>query len=745
MTPSTATAPIYSPSEIEPRWQARWAEAGIFEAEPSAERPNWVVIELPPFANGALHLGHVRNYVLADTCARFRRAAGYNVLYTSGFDSFGLPSELAALEAGRHPADLVADVMATMRREFIALGLSHDPRRIIGYHVPEYYRWIQWVFLRLFERGLAYRADVPMPWCPSCAATLAESLVTDDRRCWRCATPVVVRCVPQWLISESAFAEELLQGLDRLPRWPPRVKQIHRDWIGRRDGIELTLAVVEARVAITVFVADAAVLPAAALVVVAPDHSAVEQIRRAGALSGAAANRLQHMAAATRVTGDVTVAATQADAVTVLLDVHVTNPVTGALIPLAVCNALDRRSHDGAALLAPAHSEADVRLCAQAGIRDRMPPQPGSSPLPPAPNEDAASITARLESIGLARRASQYRLRDWNIARQRFWGPPVPIVHCPQCGIVPVPDSELPVVLPDEIELSGEGNPLARMPAFVHTTCPACGTPSTRDTDTLEAYSSPWWYHWNCKPTEREDPFDKADARRYMPVDLMIGGLDQARTCFFHLRMMARALRLAGIVEHDEPVDGLVAIGMVTNRGEKMSKSAGNTIRPAEVIHRYGVDALRLAVIEASAPEHDVSWTDERPRNASRFLRRIWDLCVRSRDRGGVGGQIPSLARQLETATARITRALAHHEFHLAAKNLRLLVDRLESHEHRPHTAASGAGDDTFSDAIRTLVRLTAPLCPHIAEELWQVIGENGLVAAAPWPLSPVPRWYPRE
>lgn len=714
MTVGIDSETAYAPAIIERRWQQAWLAGSLFEAEPSTERPNWSVIELPPFANGSLHLGHVRNYVLADATARFRRMAGYNVLYTSGFDSFGLPSELAAREAGRHPADLTDDVMAEMREEFIALGLSHDPRRIIGYHRPEYYRWVQWVFLRLFERGLAYRARTPVHWCASCEQTLADSLVVDGSRCWRCGTTVDVRTLDQWLIRESAFAGELLEGLDRLSHWPDRVKQIHREWIGRRDGFELTLPFSGAAASLTLFLDDSRLLSGIAGVLVAPDHPVLDDLRRAGALSEGTQSRLQALPRRATGTGDATRAATCDDTIVLPLGVALRHPMGGADIPVAVCNGLDRRSDEGVAPLIPGHREADAVLCARAGLRPVDIARPAErSPLPGRP-------------------ASRYRLRDWNIARQRYWGPPVPIVHCDACGAVAVPDTDLPVRLPEKVDLTVAGNPLARMTEFVETTCPRCRRPARRDTDTLEAYSSPWWYHWNCKHTQTEDPFDKAEARRYMPVDLMIGGIDQARTCFFHLRMMARALCQAGVVEDAEPVNGLVAIGMVTNRGVKMSKSAGNVVSPADVIRAYGVDALRLAMIEAAAPDHDVSWSDERARLASRFLQRVWALCLRHPP-SPHASPAPALERPLDIATARVTRALVEHQFHLAARNLRMLVDRLEQHEHRQ---AAGS----LNKAVMILIRLLAPLCPHIAEELWARLAGTGLVAEAAWPQADVPR-----
>ncbi len=759
----------YPFTQFEPEWERRWEEACLFHSEPVVDRPNWVVIELPPFANGNLHLGHVRNYTMGDVCARFRRMAGFNVLYTSGFDSFGLPNELAAQEARRHPKDLAEEVMAKMRQQFVRLGLSHDTRRIIGNHDEGFYGWVQWVFLRLFELGLAYRRRGPVNWCTVCEITLADSLALGGE-CWRCGNPVETRWFEQWLVRESEFADDMLDGLNRLKHWPLKIKRIHADWIGRRAGAEVRFALKEfSGCALTAFVAHPSLLPSAALIGLAPDHPVLSELDRAGLIPPKVREALASVAQSARPAGDQARAAVQATAQdVVMLGLHAIHPLTDALVPLAVCAGLDLRSHDGVVVLFPAHLRADSKLAAIVGIRCEPILKSPTGALDPYEWDEswiyadsAGPLAGRTTREGetyvldeLQRRnaggpAVRYRLRDWNIARQRYWGPPIPIIHCPSCGAVAVPDDQLPVLLPLDIDLEPHGNPLDRHPAFAKTTCPKCAGPARRDTDTLETYCSPWWYHWNSKRTTTADPFDKEEARLYMPVNIMIGGEDQARTCFFHLRMMARALKRAGATEYDEPIQTLLAIGMVKMGGRKMSKTEGNTVDPAEAVDRYGADALRAAILGAAAPENDFNWSDTLVRQSHAFLNRVWQFHLRLA--GQINFNTPTeelridssyslsrkLSHQVDTAISRTTEAMCGNSFHLVASNLALLFERIEAYEQEALKRRKALDDrdrTALTAAFHIFLRMLTPLCPHISEEIWARLGAAGMIAQAPWP-----------
>jgi leucyl-tRNA synthetase len=699
-------------SEIEPKWQERWEAAALFHSEPSEDRPNCVVIELPPFANGSLHLGHVRNYALGDVCARFRRMAGFNVLYTSGFDSFGLPNELAAAELGRHPKEVAEDVMAEMRRDFVRLGLSHDTRRIIGNHDESFYGWVQWVFLKLLEQDLAYRQRYPVLWCPKCATTLADSLA-EGGRCWRCGTFVETRALEQWLVREAVFADDMIASLSRLDRWPARIKQIHTDWIGRREGVEVKLPVAGSpAISIAAFVAQPESLHRFARVGLAAEHPVLAALRAAGLLSTETLEALVCLPRSTRSDEQVS------------LGVNVVHPLTGEKVPVSVDKNLDLRTHDGVAVFF----------------------RPGDV------SQDTASVIATLHVRETGTPAVRYRLRDWNIARQRYWGPPVPVIHCSRCGAVPVPEKDLPVLLPLDIDLNCTGNPLEHHRMFTDARCPKCSGAARRDTDTLETYCSPWWYHWNAKRMNTTDPFDKSEARLYMPVDVMIGGEDQARTCFFHLRMIARALRHAGVVELDEPIDTLIAIGMVKSDGRKMSKSEGNTVDPRDLVARYGTDALRFAILGAAAPDSAFNWSEDLVRRAYSFMNRVWIWCERLRpdvrlDSIAPGAGIDEsysltrkLERHLDTAVTRTTEAMARNLFHLAAANLKLLLDRIEEYEKEAHKRRKdlldGRDRQALAIAASAFLRMLTPLCPHIAEECWCILGGSGMIACAAWPTE---------
>jgi leucyl-tRNA synthetase len=703
----------YHFDDIEPKWQHRWEEARIFQTEPVEGLPNSVVIELPPFANGSLHLGHVRNYAMGDVYARFRRMAGFNVLYTSGFDSFGLPNELAAQELRRHPKKVAEEVMAEMRRDFVRLGLSHDTRRIIGNHDEGFYGWVQWVFLKLYEQGLAYRQRYPVLWCPSCEITLADSLALGGN-CWRCGTAVETRSLEQWLVREAVFADDMLASLDRLKRWPSRIKRIHADWIGRREGAEVRLAVAGCvDTFISAFVAEPGKLPHAVSIELAPEHPLIGKLAGEGKLRTDVLEGIGRISRHSRAEGQERIP----------LGVDAIYPLSGSLLPIAVSAALDLRTLDGVAVLFAAN----------------------------VPSGDAAQVLQELELQNAGGPAVRYRLRDWNIARQRYWGPPIPIIHCAICGAVPVPEEDLPVLLPLDVNMEGRGNPLESHPTFASTVCPRCGGAARRDCDTLETYCSPWWYHWNAKRIATLNPFDKDEARLYMPVDVMIGGEDQARTCFFHLRVVARAMKQAGVVELDEPIDTLIAIGMVKAGGRKMSKSEGNTVDPKAMIARYGADALRLSILAAAAPESDFNWSDSSVRRAHSFLNRVFRWCMAMAREVRLDALSPEaridagysltrkLSRQTETATARVTESMCQNMFHLAASNMETLFERIEEYAEeavKRRKALDARDREALAVAASIFLRMLAPLCPHLAEECWNVMGGNGMIAQAPWPAE---------
>lgn len=741
----------YPFEQFEPAWQERWEAAGVFRADRDPSRPKWFIVELPPFANGKLHLGHVRNYSLADAGARFRRMAGYNVLYTTGFDSFGLPNENAALEAGCHPEELAERYIADMRRQFVRLGLGHDTRRIIGYHEPAFYRWVQWVFLELVRKGVAFRREAKVNWCPSCDTALADSLI-EAGGCWRCGSAVESRVTAQWFVREEGFADGMLASMSELNSWPELVKQIQTEWIGRREGVEVHFTVKDAGdVTISTFLDDPGLLCSVSFVGLGPGHPALSALRDAGRLAPAVAEALDELARSTLATREARKHGLGAGAA-FRLGLCVLHPFTGDELPLVALEQLDLR--DGALAGCPGHVRADRRIAEDLGIAFSVAADP----------EPASAIVDQLVANGRGGPAVRYRLRDWNIARQRYWGTPIPVIHCPSCGPVPVADSELPVFLPRDVEFAALGNPLEQHAAFLAAPCPRCGSPGRRDTDTLEAYSSPWWYHWHCRALSGDDPFDPADTRYWMPVDVMVGGIDQSRTCFFHTRMMARALKEMGHVFHDEPVRELLAIGMVKQDGKKMSKSAGNQVDPDALIELYGADALRFGVLGAAAPTGDMSWSDQSVRQAQAFLASLWHFVDERRAVISLGevGSSPASAPEalhlspggpakptaplrrrfagwLQAGVGRVTTNMVHHELHLAVKNVMFFFERLVQfdREARSRTGELDPIDaGALSFGVGLLLRMLGPIAPHLAEEIWHRAGGRGMLALAPWPAS---------
>lgn len=705
VTPAVAaTTPAsrsYRPAEIEPRWQEAWEQARVFELDSPPVRPKWYVLELPPFATGQLHLGHARNYVLADAGARFRRMLGHDVLYTSGFDTFGLPTELAAVAAGCRPEVLAQRCADAMAEQFVRLGLSHDRRRLTCYHVPEYYRWVQWVFVRLFEAGHCFRREAAIDWCPDCDVTLAASLA-EGGRCWRCGAEVQKRTQPQWFVRESTFADAMLQGLEHLPGWPDWVKRVHRDWIGRRPVLRLLLPTRPQQPDLEICLDEDVPVCALRFVAIGGDHALARGWTRpqgSSVLTGAVA----HAAGAGGVTIDLPV---------VLEDIPGASARAGM----------------------PSRSAVDAAIAARHGIDA------------PAGQDATCDLEAML-CAGQARHDIIYRLQDWNIARNRYWGPPVPIIHCPACGAVAVPETDLPVLLPHDVEPAAAGNPLQGHTLFQKAACPRCGAAARRDTETLEAYSSPWWYHWICRAPGAVTPFEDADARTWLPVDVMIGGSDQVRSCFFHVRMIARALSSMQVAAVEEPVDTLLVVGMVKQDGRKMSKTAGNTIDLDTIVSRYGCDALRLAVLGAAAPHSDFEWSDALVRKSHAFLTAVWNFVFRIAQAECVSAESSKARRPfaplhqrlrtwMATGKQRIESNLRRHDYHLAVRNLQFLFERLLTFERA--VAQDGRMEvyshELLSRSARSLVLMLAPFAPHLSEELWHELGGEGLAAAASWP-----------
>lgn len=747
----------YRPEVIEPRWQERWAEARIYRVVEDTARPKYYNLEMFPYPSGAIHMGHVRNYSLGDVMARYYRMRGYNVLHPMGWDAFGLPAENAAIQRGVPAARWTWSNIDRMRSQLKRLGFSYDWEREVATCAPDYYRWTQWLFLLLYKRGLAYRGQARVNWCPGCQTVLANEQV-EGGRCWRCHSEVEKQEREQWFFRITAYADRLLDDLKLLTGWPERVKTMQANWIGRSHGAEVDFRVEGMDETITVFTTRPDTLWGVTYMVLAPDHRLVEPLIQ-GRPEAEAVRRF-----ADRVRRTPEREREQMEKEGVPTGAFCINPVNGERVPIWVGNYVVSEYGTGAVMAVPAHDQRDLEFARKYGLPVRVviqPPQgeldanamteayvePGvmvnSGPFDSTPSEEGkARVVAYLEERGAGRKAVNYRLRDWLISRQRYWGAPIPIVHCESCGTVPVPEEQLPVLLPTSLTNQTGGTSLANDPDFVRTDCPSCGRPARRETDTMDTFMCSSWYFLRfTSPREESAPFKRAAVDYWMPVDRYTGGIEHAVMHLLYSRFFTKVLYDAGLVSFQEPFTRLFTQGMVTLGGAAMSKSRGNVVDPDEIVSKYGADTARLFVLFAAPPENDLEWSEAGVEGASRFLQRVWRLAVDWEP--VVKGAGPLDARTLDRNERDVYRTI--HEtlqkvtgdieerfsLNTSISALMSLVNRLyqyrdESPAVRPELAREG---------LEKLVLMLAPFAPHLAEELWhEALGREGSVHQAAWP-----------
>ena len=751
----------YIPGEIEEKWQRYWAETGLFRASDHPPAPKYYCLMMFPYPSAALHVGHGRNYIIGDVVARYKMMRGFHLLAPMGWDAFGLPAENAAIKGGLPPRESTMANIATMKRQLREWGVCYDWDREVTSCDPSYYRWTQWLFLKLHERGLAYRKSAPVNWCPSCATVLANEQVADGG-CERCGTRVRQKELEQWFFRITAYAQRLLDDLDLLPRWPERVKTMQRNWIGRSEGCEVDFRLASTGEALTCFTTRLDTIYGATYMVVAPEHPVVKRLAAGG---GAGADAIR--AFADRAAGQDRLARTADDAEKegLFTGEEVVNPFTGERIPLWVANYVLMEYGTGAVMAVPAHDQRDFDFARKYGlpvtlvIRGEGGPLDASSmsgayegdgtlvnspPFDGLPNREAIGAMADLmEKGGFGRRTVCYRLRDWLISRQRYWGAPIPIVHCESCGAVPVPEKDLPVLLPEEIEFLPTGeSPLARCPSFVACPCPRCGAAARRETDTMDTFvDSSWYYLRYISPRADDRPFDRGLVDLWLPVDQYIGGVEHAILHLMYSRFITKALQDAGCVGFPEPFKNLFTQGMIIKDGAKMSKSKGNTVSPDALVRKYGADTVRLYTLFIGPPEKDAEWRDESVIGAFRFLRGLWELAVPLAAAVKGAPQAPprsapaaALRRAVHRTVRKVTDDMeGSFHFNTALASIMALENELrrflracpEAHREEP---AAPAG------ALRTIVLLLAPFAPHMAEELWRALGGEGSVFRERWP-----------
>ena len=753
----------YDPATIEEKWQQRWAaDPGLYAAEPAtSSKPKYYVLEMLPYPSGQLHMGHVRNYSIGDALARHMWMRGYNVLHPMGWDAFGLPAENAALKNNTPPRQWTLANIAAMKRQMQRLGLGYDWATEVATCLPDYYRWNQWFFLRMVEKGLVYRKKSKVNWCPECATVLANEQVVNGC-CWRHEdTLVEQRDLEQWFLRITAYAQELLDGLENLDGWPEKVRTMQRNWIGRSQGTEVDFGVEGGIEKIRVFTTRVDTIFGATSVQLAPEHPLVAAFAAADPRLKASVGELIEEQRKAREAGDLGVIEKHG----VPTGRFALNPYNGERVPIWVANYILMDYGTGAIMSVPAHDERDFEFATKYGIEIRQVIKPvqeeDGAKLLPFCSEDGVLInsgeyngltcaqaqkllqeSAARQGFGEARVI--FRLKDWGVSRQRYWGTPIPMIHCEKDGLVPVPDDQLPVLLPDTIQITQQGgSPLSRVPEFVHTTCPRCGAPARRETDTMDTFVDSSWYFYRYTDARNSSlPFDPATAQYWFPIDQYIGGVEHAILHLIYSRFWTRMMRDLGLVKNDEPARRLFTQGMVIKDGAKMSKSKGNVASPDDMVARYGADATRMYALFAAPPDRDLDWQEDGVAGVSRFLGRVWRLAhaFEARAIEGRGGSVAAgnpaelkLLRKLHQTIAKITHDFeGRWHFNTCVAAIMELVNEIQNAD--PQLASGEVSAPVVRELLTTLVLLLAPFAPFLAAELWEQLRGHGSVLRAPWP-----------
>ncbi len=775
----------YKPQELDRKWQQQWADAKAFEVTEDPARRKYYCLEMFAYPSGHAHVGHVRNYIIGDVMARTKRLRGFNVLHPFGWDAFGLPAENAAIKTGTHPETSTLANIAHMKGQLQRLGVSYAWEREIATCTPDYYKFNQWIFLKMFERDLAYRKRSTVNWCPSCQTVLANEQVVDGG-CWRCGTVVVTRDLEQWFFRITAYADELLRSLDTLGAWPEKVAVMQRNWIGRSEGARVTfpLAAAPGRgpeapadTGIEIFTTRIDTIYGATFVLLAPEHRLVDRLAAESADPAAFREQVARFRALdreARLTGAIEKEGFDTGRKAV-------NPFTREEVAIWIANFVLAEYGTGAIMAVPAHDGRDFEFARKYGLPVRIVVSSGETPASahelteastnygrlvnsgPYDGQEAPAVMRRMiadaEKSGIGRGEVQYRLKDWGISRQRYWGTPIPIIYCERDGVVPVPIDALPVELPRIATFTGRGDsPLAQVPDFVNTTCPKCGGPARRETDTMDTFvDSSWYFLRFCDPHNVDLPFDPKAAAYWMAVDFYSGGVEHAILHLLYSRFFTRVLRDVGLLTFDEPFTRLLTQGMVLKEGAVMSKSKGNVVDPDEMLAKYGADALRLYVMFVAPPEKEVEWSDSGLEGSFRFLVRVWRLVnhwadVVSARRGlaldASGSEAERALRRKTHDTIRRVTVDIEERMHLntAVSSLMELVNELYGFSEgtsrgapgRSAQAASGVERQqtiaVLQEAIEALVLMLSPFAPHTAEELWLMLGHDGSLSRASWP-----------
>jgi len=794
----------YNPETLETKWQAYWDSEQLLKVTEDPEKEKYYLLEMFPYPSGRIHMGHVRNYTIGDVVARYKRMRGFNVLHPMGWDAFGMPAENAAIDNQTHPARWTYANIDSMRAELKRMGFSYDWDREIATCHPEYYRWEQWLFLKMYQAGMVYRKESYVNWCDPCQTVLANEQV-EAGDCWRCGQPVRQKKLRQWFFKITDYAEDLLAHCDQLPGWPEKVITMQKNWIGKSTGAEIRFPVIDSDEIIAVFTTRHDTVFGATFMCLAPEHPLVNQLSAGTEQKEVVAAFVEKIARQDRSAK----ALEGYEKEGVFTGAYCRNPLNGSKIPIYTANFALMEYGTGAVMCVPAHDQRDFEFARKYGLEIIPVVQPADEALDVAamtearaedgimansgefdglPNREAMEkIADYLEAHDLGRRTISYRLRDWGISRQRYWGAPIPMIHCPACGVVPVPEADLPILLPEDADLlDGGRSPLPKLAQFARTTCPQCGrSDARRETDTMDTFvESSWYFDRYCCPRHTQGMVAEAAVRYWMPVDQYIGGVEHAILHLLYSRYFTRVLKDLGLVEFKEPFTRLLTQGMVCKetakcpehgflhpddirgegddrccrrcaapvligRVEKMSKSKKNVIDPNTLINRYGADTTRLFCLFAAPPERDLEWSEQGVEGAFRFLNRVWrlagahlkniaDVPVYDGSPDELDSSLRGLYRQTHQTIDRVTRDIEERfHFNTAISAVMELVNTLYGLDESVRQSSSHSqAPAVLRFALETVVQLLSPIVPHMAEELWRKLGHQTSILLAPWPES---------
>ena len=750
----------YSPQSIEKKWQSKWLAENVYKTEMDPEKPKYYSLEMFPYPSGNLHMGHVRNYSIGDVLARYKTMEGFNVIHPMGFDAFGMPAENAAIKHGVKPSDWTYSNMDNMKRQQREMGLSYDWDRAVATCSPDYYRWTQWLFQLFYKRGLAYKKKAYVNWCDTCGTVLANEQVIEGK-CWRCDSDVVKKDLSQWFLKITDYADVLLKDLDQLKGWPERVKIMQENWIGRSEGLEFNLDVPELGEKIAAYTTRPDTVYGITFLALAAEHPLIEKICQ----NNPKAEEIKAFCKKAQNQSEMERTSSESEKEGIFTGLYAINPFNGNKVEIWVTNYVLAEYGTGAVIGVPSEDQRDWMFATKYNLNIIITLQPKDRELKLEEMTEAyvdkagvlvnsaefsgmdikaamKGIMDKAEAEGFGKRRVNYRLRDWLISRQRYWGAPIPVIYCPDCGEQLVPEDQLPVMLPEDVKFEqGAVSPLAQSESFVNCTCPKCGKPARRETDTMDTFiCSSWYYLRYTDPHNDKLPFDKDKVNYWAPVDQYIGGIEHAILHLLYSRFFTKVLRDAGMVDFSEPFTNLLTQGMVLKDGSKMSKSKGNVVSPEEIISQYGADTARLFILFAAPVDRDLDWSDEGVAGASRFLKRVWRIMETFEaqikagqdeyDVSSLTEEEKELRRVLHTTIKKVTEDIRDRfMFNTAISSIMELVNAFYAFQN-----SETINGNLVREVSVAIIKLLAPFAPHITEELWSILIGEGSVHQQKWP-----------